>query len=106
MCMYPWSRARHVGSANRGVQQGGYYRVGIQGGYNGWVIPVPTDSWKAEHMTAKRAPEAPSRNWSGWSCVQRPPASPVPTLRARSVPCRALPGTGPAPRLLAYMGEI
>ena len=56
--------------------QGGYgsrvgTRVGIQGGYNGWVMGglyrVPTDLCKAEHLTAKRAPERPAGAWSGWS---------------------------------------
>ena len=39
------------------------------GGYTGWVIPGTTQLPRArEHpqIPAKRAPEAPSRGWSGW----------------------------------------
>ena len=67
------------------------------GGYTGWVpgrvIPGPArgrPTSKAEDMTAKRAPEAPGRGWSGWSCLQRPGTSGT-TLRARSGTCGTLP---------------
>ena len=84
--------------------------VRYQGGYTGWVYRVgntevqPRD--QAEAVTAKRAPEAPTRGWSGWSLLQR-------QLGVRCTPLRGPVGSGTLPctssskpRLLANRGEI
>ena len=67
------------------------------GGYGEGLYRVPTDLWKAEPQTAKRAPEAPARGWSGWSEVQRPPGSQNPPFGPGRSSQLALPGSGTLP---------
>ena len=78
---------------------------GVPGGYTGRVIRDPPSTLKAEASDSEAGPGSPE-GWSGWS-EGAAPASPVPTLRARS-PTGSL-GLGPLPgntRLLANKGEI
>ena len=102
MCMSPWSRDRLSGTVLVDIRAGLRCLDGYTGWVYGWVIPVyypATQLPRAkvpEPRPAKRAPEAPSRGWSGWvwesgtapfACDPGPPI-PLPTLRARSVqPC-------------------
>ena len=95
-------------SAVRGVRVPGCMPGGYTGWVTGWVIPgSSTEAGTPESggMTAKRAPE-PLQGWSGWSCCSVRPAVPGPTLRARSVPCRPLPGPGPPSPGYAASGPI
>ena len=62
---------------------GWVYRVGTGG-----AIPGYYPAAKLRPMTAKRAPEAPARGWSGWSWgvrTQGDGGGSRTTLRARSV---------------------
>ena len=88
-----WVRERGMGT---GWVGGGVYRGTTQ-------LPGETSD------TAERTPEAPARGWSGWylrSGALGDGGGTRPTLRARSVSCRALPGLVPDCRLSANKGEI
>ena len=87
----------------RGVYQGctrGGYTGGCLGGlYRGTTQP-PSCCEEEPRSTSEAGPGRPAGPGvggcgSGDYLVFGGGAAPVPTLRARSVPCRALPGTGP-----------
>ena len=85
--------------------------VGIQGGYTGWVIgraiPGTQPPWKAEPMTAKRAPEDSLQGSLEWVVMGAAPArlQVPPTPGPLGLPGPASLYLDP-PRLLANSGEI
>ena len=85
----------------RGMVPGGVW----VGGYQGWLYRVlPSCSGRVQIQ--RSGPRKPCKGWSGWYLEPGAGRS-VPTLRARSVPCRALPGTDLAERpSLAYRARI
>ena len=101
----PLATARAAGRVRDHVRVYGWvYGRAIPGYY-----PPSHRALREQACTAKRAPEAPSGGWSGWymgpSPSDRSPEHPGPTLRARSDPCRVLPGPGPSPRAKPPPGQ-
>ena len=93
-----WDGVRVPGDGYTGGCTGGLYRV----------LPSHRAPRPEGTLTAKRAPEVPCRGTGvggqgglavpfACPCTGARPA-PAPTLRARSAPCRDLPGAGPSPR--------
>ena len=96
-----WSTAALVGGCT------GWYRVGYGTGWvpgrgNTGVYPAAKDVPVKRSMDSGAGPGSPSRGLEWVVHAQRPSTS-APTLRARSCPCRALPG---APRAKAASGPI
>ena len=55
---------------------------GCRDGYTGYYPPTA----RGEAWTAKRAPEAPTRGWSGWSRARTSQRSPTHPLQASGLP--------------------
>ena len=86
----------------RVVQAGWVPGWGIRVGYTGWVIraiPVPSPTLLREVPRQRSGPRKPIGAGVGGLGAGIPvgrPLAPGTTLRARSVPCRALPVPGPS----------
>ena len=95
----PAHRGRTRMCTSSGAQDG--TRVGIPGGYTGWVIPgsgvLPScRALRSQNPDSEAGPGSPHGGWSGWSgslgpppfaCDPVRPPSPYPPLRGPVGPC-------------------
>ena len=110
ICACPVRTREVVQPCGGGVWAGGYYRGMVRvGGYGEGNTGTPSHLLEEGLDPSEAGPGSPVGAGVGGDL--EPDAlcalHPVPTLRARSCPCRALPGTGlRLARLLANKGEI
>ena len=96
----PSSNDGSTGDAREGVPGWVWDRVGGWEGYTGYY-PATQHAARGAVPHQRSGPRKSCKGWSGWvwgcgrSLGRWAGTAPEPTLRARSVPCRALPGSGP-----------